>query len=132
MMRRRIFLAAVVSALVIGVAAPAGAVIDEIYAAYCSGRPITPPGVDFGGPAEGQPVNASGIVGFHGPDNHLGTTGDGFHLTFDDSRRNAKIVSLGFTINAGSDLEPFYIDPFIVDETFKGFANCPNFSVPGP
>ena len=128
-MRRGIVLMAVVAVMVVGTAAPAGAVVDELYAAWCSGQPNTPPGLT-GGPAEARPVIASGLVSIHGPDNHLGTTGDGLHVTFDTSRPNSKIVETTTILNLGTDLEPFYFNEFELDLNFPAFQNCPNLVTP--
>ena len=128
-MRRLTIVVSVVALFTAMVAAPATAVVDELYAAWCSGQPNTPPGL-VKDPAFARPVIASGLVQIHGPHNHLGTTGNGMHVTFNTNRPNAKIVETGPIFNDGTDLEPFYVNEFTLNPDFPAFQNCPNIVFP--
>ena len=125
-MKRLAGLSLVVTLLVLVVAAPATAVVDEIVGAWCSGQSLQPPGINGSKHEhnEAQPLFASGVIADFHFDNH----GDGVgpHVVFDFSRPNIKLVQVGGTINVGEPGDPFYIEAFTLDPDFPAFQNCPN------
>ncbi len=98
---------------------PAGAVVHEIYGAWCAGKgEIEPPGLSD--PAKsnfGQPVFAGGVVS-------LTPYLDGVLIDFDFTKAQAKIVPAP-TGPAIVQIGPgLYLERFILDPKFPGFLNC--------
>ena len=135
-MRRGIVQVAVVAVMVVGAVAPAGAVVDEIVAAACSGQLLDPPGINGSkhGQNVAQPLVASKVATFgFGTPTHIHipavdhtTIGElpGPFVEFDFTRPNVKIESLGFVINVGSVAEPFYLDAFDLKSDFPAHMKC--------
>lgn len=129
-MKRLVVIFMAAALMVVLVAAPATAVVDEIVGAWCSGRSVQPPGID-GSKRESnvaQPLFASGVVADFHFDNH----GDGVgpHVVFDFTRPNIKLDSSGFVANFGSPEEPFYVDAFTLKSDFPAFQKCPKLLDP--
>ncbi len=118
---KRMFIAMVVATgLFAGVhAAPAEAVIHEIYAAWCAGKgEIEPPGISDGSKKNfAQPVFAGGVVQLTP---YLG----GLLIDFDFEKAQAKIVPAPTgpaIIPIGGGL---YLERFIIDPQFPAFLHC--------
>ena len=102
-----------------GHAAPADAVIHEIYAAWCAGKgEIEPPGISDGTKTNfAQPVFAGGVV-------QLTPYLDGLLIDFNFDKAQAKIVpapSGPAIIPIGGGL---YLERFVIDPNFPAFLKC--------
>lgn len=100
-------------------AAPAGAVVHEIYAAWCAGKgEIVPPGIaDDTKKNFAKPVLAGGVVS-------LTSYSDGLLIDFDFTKAQAKIVPAPTgppIVQIGPGL---YLERFVVDPDFPAFLNC--------
>jgi hypothetical protein len=130
---KKVFVAAVLTtALFVGlVAQPAPAVVHEIYAAWCAGKgEIEPPGLSREGSKNfAMPVLKSGAVSVHP---FTGASGPGLLVDIDFDAPNVKIVATGQIIVIGSTpAGPLYLEAFVIDPNFPGFANCANLQIPG-
>ncbi len=119
-MKRMIIAMVLATTLLTGmVAAPAGAVIHEIYAAWCAGKgEIEPPGISDNTKRNfAQPVFAGGVVQLTP---YLG----GLLIDFNFDKAQAKIVPAP----TGPPIVPIggglYLERFIIDPDFPAFLNC--------
>lgn len=123
----------VAAALIAGVAAqPAPAVVHEIYAAWCAGKgEIEPPGLSRDGSKNfAMPVLKSGAVSVHPVAS--GPQGPGILIDIDFDRPNVKVVPTGQILVIGqTPAGPLYLEGFVIDPNFPGFANCANLELPG-
>jgi hypothetical protein len=128
---KRVFVVVVLAAaLVVGVfAAPAPAVVHEIYAAWCAGKgEIEPPGIsDDAKKNFARPVMASGAVSVHP---FTGSAGDGLLIDIDFDRPNVKVAPTGQIIVIGTTpAGPLYLEEFMIDPNFPAFSNCANLQL---
>jgi hypothetical protein len=128
---KRVFVAAVLTtALFVGIAAqPAPAVVQEIYAAWCAGKgEIEPPGLSREGSKNfAMPVLKSGAVSVHP---FTGAQGPGLLIDIDFTDPQVKIIPTGQIIVIGqTPAGPLYLEAFIIDPNFPGFANCANLQI---
>jgi hypothetical protein len=98
---------------------PAGAVVHEIYSAWCAGKgEIEPPGLsDDTKSSFAKPVFAGGVVS-------LTPYLDGVLIDFNFDKAQAKIVPAPdgpAIIKIGDGL---YLERFILDPQFPSFLNC--------
>ena len=98
---------------------PAGAVVHEIYSAWCAGKgEIEPPGIsDDTKQNFAKPVMAGGVVS-------LTPYLDGVLIDFDFDKAQAKIVPAPdgpAIVQIGPGL---YLERFILDPQFPSFLNC--------
>jgi hypothetical protein len=125
----------VAGALVAGIAAqPAPAVVHEIYAAWCAGKgEIEPPGLSREGSKNfAMPVLKSGAVSVHPIP--AGTQGPaGILIDIDFDAPNVKLIPTGAIIPIGEVAPgvPLYLEEFVIDPNFPGFANCANLDLSG-
>ena len=117
----------VAGALFAGVAAqPAPAVVHEIYAAWCAGKgEIEPPGISNDARKNfAMPVLKSGAVSVHPiPAGTQGPAGILIDIDFDSP--NVKLIPTGQILTIGQTPDgPLYLEGFIIDPAFPGFANC--------
>ena len=122
------------AALFAGIAAqPAPAVIHEIYAAWCAGKgELEPPGISRDDRKNfAMPVLKSGAVSVHPiPAGTQGPAGILIDINFDAP--NVKIVSTGQILTIGQTPDgPLYLEGFVIDPNFPGFANCANLDLGG-
>jgi hypothetical protein len=128
---KRVFVAAVLTtALLVGVtAAPAPAVVHEIYAAWCAGKgEIEPPGLSREGSKNfAMPVLKSGAVSVHP---FTGAQGPGLLIDIDFTKPQVKIIPTGQIIVIGqTPAGPLYLEEFIIDPNFPAFSGCANLQI---
>ena len=125
----------VAGALGAGIAAqPAPAVVHEIYAAWCAGKgEIAPPGLSNDARKNfAMPVLKSGAVSVHPiPAGAQGPAGILIDIDFDNP--NVKLIPTGEIIQIGEVAPgvPLYLEAFVIDPNFPGFANCANLDLSG-
>ena len=118
--------AALVSAIA---AAPAPAVVHEIYAAWCAGKgEIEPPGISNDARKNfARPVMASGAVSVRP---FTGSAGPGLLIDIDFDRPNVKVVPTGQILVIGTTpAGPLYLEEFALDPNFPAFSNCAKLDI---
>ena len=119
-MKRVLAVTVVAIAATTAVAAqPAGAVVHEIYSAWCAGKgEIEPPGLSDDTKSNfAKPVLAGGVVS-------LTPYLDGVLIDFDFDKAQAKIVPAPDAPAIVQIDDGLYLERFILDPQFPSFLNC--------